>query len=105
MRAVMPLRMVILPYPAKTPSRTRMGSVASMGDQSMSKIGLDHDRVTANILWQSLRNDAAFRQDQNSRAQRHDEFHLVFDHDKSGVAFGVIGLQSFAQMPEHGRIH
>ena len=71
----------------------------------MPQIGFNHDWIAANILRSTLGNDASFREDQHARAKRHDEFHLVLDHDKRCLEFGVVGVKPFAQMAEHGQVY
>src|SRR5215471_20761165 len=70
----------------------------------MSEIGFDHDRIAANVMGRALGNNASLGQHQDPRAQRHDELHLVLDHDERGLALGMIGLQPLTQMGEHCRI-
>src|SRR3954452_19018066 len=60
---LVPCSIVILPYPATTSSRVRM---------SVAKIGLDDFGVAAHVGGIALRDDAAFRQHDDARAQRHD---------------------------------
>src|SRR5215212_9841967 len=67
---LVPCSIVILPYPATTSSSVRM---------SVPKIGLDDLGIAAHVGGIALRDDAAFRQHHDPRAQRHHEFHVVLD--------------------------
>src|SRR2546423_6139964 len=75
---LVPCRIVILPYPATTSSSVRM---------SVAKICLDDFRVAAHVGGMAFRDDAAFGQHHDARAQRHDEFHIVLDHHEGPPLF------------------
>ena len=70
----------------------------------MSKIRFDDDRVTPDVLRRTLCDETTFCQHKHACAERHDEFHLVLDHHEGGAALGVVGVQPFAQVPEHCQI-
>src|SRR5215470_9922024 len=71
---------------------------------SVSQIRFNDSRVATDVLWTAFRYQSTFGEHQHAGAERHDEFHLVFDDYESCAAFGVIGLQSFAQMAEHCQV-
>src|SRR4051812_11638971 len=78
---LVPCRIVILPYPAITSCRSRIMSV--------SKIGLDHFRVTPHVGRIALCDDAPFGEHDDARAQRHDKFHVVLDHHEGRALLAV----------------
>src|SRR5687767_191679 len=81
---LVPFRTVSPPYPA-----TRSSRIKRLSANSVSKIGLDHGRIGADLLRRAFRDDAALGQHQDARAQRHDEFHVVLDHHEGGAPCSV----------------
>src|SRR5436305_12027627 len=60
---LVPCRIVILPYPATTSSSVRM---------SVAKVRLDNSRIAPHVGGIALRDNAAFGEHHDTRAQRHD---------------------------------
>src|SRR3974390_787515 len=85
-----PCRISVPPYPACTPLTIRIGS-GIMGSGSalrraLTEVGLYDARICRDRLRRSLRDDAAFGQNQDLLRKAHHGLHHVLDQDDGGAA-------------------
>ena len=71
---------------------------------TMPEIGFDHCGIAAYLVGSADRQNFAFGHHHDSRAQRHDELHIVFNHHEGGAALSVDRSEPLFEIGEHGEV-